>query len=194
MTRVCVFCGSSSGARAVYVDAARAVGVALVRRGLGLVYGGGSVGLMGVVADTMLAAGGEVIGVIPRGLATKELAHAGVTELRVVASMHDRKATMAALADGFVALPGGLGTLEETLEMLTWLQLGIHDKPVGVLNVDGYFDALRELLRHAVREGFMRREYFDMLLVADRPDELLDRIASWRPPAIRRAWLAPSET
>ena len=194
MTRVCVFCGSSTGARPAYAEAARALGAALVRRGVGLVYGGGSVGLMGVVADTVLAAGGEVVGVIPQGLATKELAHGGLTELRVVASMHDRKATMASLADGFVALPGGLGTLEETLEVLTWVQLGIHDKPVGVLNVEGYFDALGDLLRHAVREGFMRREYFDLLLFADAPDELLDRLAAWRPPAIRRAWLTPSET
>jgi uncharacterized protein (TIGR00730 family) len=194
MTRVCVFCGSSTGARAVYADAARALGAALVRRGTGLVYGGGSVGLMGVVADTVLAGGGEVIGVLPRGLATKELAHAGLTELRLVASMHERKATMAALADGFIALPGGLGTLEETLEVLTWVQLGIHDKPVGVLNVDGYFNALANLLRHAVREGFMRREYFDLLLFADRVDELLDRFATWRPPAIRRAWLTPTQT
>jgi uncharacterized protein (TIGR00730 family) len=150
--------------------------------------------MMGIVADSVLAAGGEAIGVIPQGLATKELAHAGLTELRVVSSMHERKATMAALADGFIALPGGLGTLEETLEVLTWVQLGIQDKPVGVLNVDGYFDALAALLRHAVREGFMRREYFELLMFADRPDELLDRLASWRPPAIRRAWLAPSET
>lgn len=194
MTRICVFCGSSTGARPAYAEAARAVGAALVRRGVGLVYGGGSVGLMGVVADTVLAAGGEAIGVIPRGLATKELAHGGLTELRVVVSMHERKATMASLADGFVALPGGLGTLEETLEVLTWVQLGIHDKPVGVLNVDGYFDALADLLRHAVREGFMRREYFDLLLFADAPDELLDRLVAWRPPTIRRAWLTPSET
>ena len=194
MRRVCVFCGSSAGARPVYADAARAVASAIVRRGIGLVYGGGSVGLMGIVADAVLAAGGEVIGVIPQGLATKELAHAGLTELRVVASMHERKATMASLADGFIALPGGLGTLEETLEVLTWVQLGIHDKAVGVLNVEGYFSGLREVLRHAVREGFMRREYFEMLLFADRPDELLERVATWRPPSIRRAWLAPSET
>jgi uncharacterized protein (TIGR00730 family) len=194
MTRICVFCGSSAGSRAVYADAARALGTALVRRGMGLVYGGGSVGLMGVVADTVLAAGGEVIGVIPQGLATKELAHAGLTDLRIVPSMHERKATMASLADAFIALPGGLGTLEETLEVLTWVQLGIHDKPVAVLNVEAYFDALRDLLRHAVREGFMRREHFDLLLFADRVDELLDRVVAWRPPAIRRAWLSPSQT
>lgn len=194
MTRVCVFCGSSEGARPDYADAARAVAMELARRGLGLVYGGGSVGLMGVVADTLLAQGGEVIGVIPKGLASKELAHAGLTELRVVDSMHERKATMAALADAFIALPGGLGTLEETLEIVTWVQLGIHDKPVGVLNVAGYYDGLLKLLAHAVREGFLRREYFDLLLFGDSPAELLDRFAAWRTPAIRRAWLRPSET
>jgi hypothetical protein len=158
------------------------------------VYGGGSVGLMGVLADTVLAAGGEVIGVIPKGLASRELAHPGLTEQRLVASMHERKATMALLAEGFVALPGGLGTLEETLEMLTWVQLGIHDKPVAVLNVDGYYDGLLKLLATAVREGFLRREYVDLLLFGDAPGEVLDRLADWRPPAGRRAWLRPTET
>lgn len=194
MTRICVFCGSSEGARPDYADAARAVGTELARRGFGLVYGGGSVGLMGVVADTVLAHGGEVVGVIPKALASKELAHAGLTELRVVESMHERKATMAALADAFIALPGGLGTLEETLEIVTWVQLGIHDKPIGVLNVAGYYDGLLKLLAHAVREGFLRREYFDLLLFGDAPAELLDRFVARRPPAIRRAWLRPSET
>jgi uncharacterized protein (TIGR00730 family) len=194
MTRICVFCGSLQGARPVYAEAARAIATELARRGLGLVYGGGRVGLMGVVADTVLAAGGEAIGIIPRGLASKELAHTGLTELRLVESMHERKATMSTLSDAFVALPGGLGTLEETLEVLTWVQLGIHDKPVGVLNVDGYFDPLLKLLANAVREGFLRREYFDLLLFDDAPSELLDRLAVWRPPAVRRAWLAPSET
>jgi uncharacterized protein (TIGR00730 family) len=194
VTRVCVFCGSSDGARPVYGDAARAFGAELARRRIGLVYGGGSVGLMGVLADTVLAAGGEVIGVIPRGLASRELAHSGLTEQRVVASMHERKATMAALSDGFVALPGGLGTLEETLEMLTWVQLGIHDKPVAVLNVDGYYDGLLKLLATAVREGFVRREYFDLLLFADTPIEVLDRLATWQMPVVRRAWLRPAES
>src|SRR5918995_228826 len=189
MTRLCVFCGSSDGARPAYVDAARAFGAELARRGIGLVYGGGSVGLMGALADTVLAAGGEVIGVIPRGLVSKELAHPGLTEQRVVTSMHERKATMAALSDGFVALPGGLGTLEETLEMLTWVQLGIHDKPVAVLNVDGYYDGLLKLLATAVREGFVRREYFDLLLFADTPVEVLDRLSTWQMPVVRRAWL-----
>ena len=151
MNRVCVFAGSNAGARPEYAAAARALATECAARGLGIVYGGGSVGLMGVLADAALAAGTEVIGVIPAPLATKELAHASLTELRVVESMHERKATMNALADGFVALPGGLGTFEETLEVLTWAQLGIHGKPVGVLNVEGYYDGLLRWLSHAVR-------------------------------------------
>lgn len=194
MTRICVFCGSSEGARPEYADAARALASELARRKIGLVYGGGSVGLMGVLADTALAAGGEVIGVIPGPLASRELAHPGLTEMRVVGSMHERKATMAALADGFVALPGGLGTFEETLEILTWAQLGIHRKPVGVLNVEGYWDGLLRMLSHAVREGFVRREYLALLLFADGPADLLDRIETWQPPTFPRAWLDPSQT
>jgi uncharacterized protein (TIGR00730 family) len=194
MTRLCVFCGSSEGARPEYAAAARALASELARRKVGLVYGGGSVGLMGVLADTALAAGGEVIGVIPGPLASRELAHPGLTEMRVVGSMHERKATMAALADGFVALPGGLGTLEETLEVLTWAQLGIHRKPVGVLNVEGYWDGLLRMLTHAVREGFVRREYLALLLFADGAAELLDRLGGWQPPAFPRAWLDPSQT
>jgi len=149
---------------------------------------------MGVLADTALAEGGEVIGVIPGPLATRELAHTGLTELRVVGSMHERKATMARLSDGFVALPGGLGTLEETLEVLTWTQLGIHRKPVGVLNVEGYWDGLERMLGHAVREGFVRAEYAALLLVGRSAPELLDRFAAWHAPAVPRAWLDPSQT
>lgn len=156
-------------------------------------YGGGSVGLMGVLADTALGLGGEVIGVIPRGLATRELVHTGVTELRLVDSMHERKATMAALADGFVALPGGLGTLEETLEVLTWAQLGIQRKPVGLLNVRGYWDALLRLLAHAVEERFVRPEHVGLLLSAASPVALLDRFATWQPPVLPRAWLDPTQ-
>jgi len=193
MTRVCVFCGSAAGARPAYAQAARALAQELVARGLGLVYGGGSVGLMGVLADAALAAGGEVIGVIPRGLATRELAHGGLTELRVVESMHERKALMAALADGFVALPGGLGTLEETLEMVTWTQLGIHQKPVGLLDVEGYFEGLRRMLAHAVREGFVRPQYLGLVLSAATPAALLDAMAAWRPPPGPRAWLTAEQ-
>lgn len=194
LKRVCVFCGSNAGLSPAYADAARALALELVRRGLGVVYGGGSIGLMGVLADAALAAGGEVIGVIPKPMATPELAHTGLTELRVVASMHERKATMASLADAFVSLPGGFGTLEETLEILTWAQLGIHSKPIGVLNVEGYYDGLLALLTHALREGFLRPEFFELLLFADTPAELLDRLAAWQPPSFPRVWLSPSQT
>ena len=193
MRRLCVFCGSSTGRRAIHADAARALGMSLVRRGLGLVYGGGSIGLMGVVADAVLAGGGSVIGVIPEGLYSAEIAHAGLTELHVVASMHDRKAMMMSLADGFVALPGGLGTFEELLEVLTWLQLGIHRKTVALLDVDGYWRGLRRLLDDAVTEGFLDEARAAQLLVESDVDVLLDRMRDWTPPALPRIWLTPSE-
>ena len=194
MKRVCVFCGPSAGRQAAYADTAWAMGTELVRRGLGLVYGGGSVGLMGVVADSVLAAGGEAIGVLPRGLARKEFAHSGLTELHLVGSMHERKALMASLSDGFVALPGGLGTLEEVFEVLTWSQLGIHRKPVGLVDVEGYWSGLRTLLRHAVDEGFIRPEYAALLLVDSTPAALLDRFLAWRPSSAAPIWLDPTET
>lgn len=189
MKRVCVFCGSSAGLRPDYADAARALARELVRRRLAIVYGGGSVGLMGLLADAVRAAGGETIGVIPRGLASKEVAHAGLTELRVVGSMHERKALMASLADGFVGMPGGLGTLEEICEMLTWAQLGIHRKPVALLDVAGYWAGLRALLAHAITEGFVDPASAGLLLVATTPDELLDRLSAWQPDGRRRVWL-----
>jgi uncharacterized protein (TIGR00730 family) len=194
MKRVCVFAGSATGHRSEYAEAARALAAELARRHLGLVYGGASIGLMGVLADTALAAGVEVVGVIPKPIASKELAHAGLTELRLVATMHERKATMAALADGFVALPGGLGTFEETLEMLTWSQLGVHAKPVGVLNAGGYYDGLLRWLSHAVAEGFLHRANLGLLLFGDSAAELLDALVAWRPPPAPRAWLDPSQT
>ena len=194
MTRVCVFCGSSAGVRPDYAQAARDLAAELSRRRLGLVYGGGGVGIMGVLADAALAAGVEVTGVIPRPLARRELAHRGVSDLRLVDSMHERKATMAGLADGFIALPGGLGTLEEILEILTWAQLGIHSKPVAALNTAGYWHHLIELLGHAVAEQFLRPEYAALLLFADTPAELLERMLAWRPPDLPRAWLSPSQT
>ena len=194
MRRLCVFCGSSIGSKPVYADATRAIAGELVRRGIGLVYGGGGIGLMGLLADAVLAAGGEVIGVIPRPLATREIAHAGCTELRVVESMHERKATMAELADGFLALPGGLGTFEELLEMLTWTQLGVHAKPVGALDVGGYWTGLRRLLTDGVEAGFVRPQNADTLLVDDDPARLLDRLAAWQAPALPRLWLRPDET
>lgn len=194
MRRLCVFCGSATGTRSAYADAARAVAAELVRRRIGLVYGGGGIGLMGILADAVLAGGGEVIGVIPRPLATKEIAHAGCTELRVVGSMHERKAMMAELSDGFLALPGGLGTFEELLEMLTWTQLGVHVKPVGALDVGGYWTGLRRLLTDGVEAGFVRPHNADALLVDDDPSRLLDRLVTWTAPEQPRLWLRVDET
>jgi uncharacterized protein (TIGR00730 family) len=193
MRRICVFCGSSKGGDPAYEEAARVLATALVTRGIGVVYGGGRIGLMGVVADTALAAGGEVIGVIPRPLASRELAHTGLTEMKFVASMHERKATMSALADGFVTLPGGLGTLEETFEILTWAQLGIQRKPIGILNAKRYYDPFLRLFTHGIDEGFIRQEYRAFVTVAETASELLDAMARWEPPAIARNWLDPSQ-
>jgi len=178
MQRVCVFCGSSRGARPIYVEAARQLARELSQRKLGLVYGGGNVGLMGVLADEMLALGAEVIGVIPETLVSLEVAHTGLRDLRVVDSMHARKAMMADTADGFVALPGGLGTLEEFLEVLTWAQLGMHDKPMGLLDVHGYFEPLLQLLDHAVDERFLRAEHRALISVAMEPGNLLEAMAA----------------
>jgi uncharacterized protein (TIGR00730 family) len=191
--RVCVFCGSSLGSRPAYADAARGLGEALARRRIGLVYGGGSIGLMGVVADAALAAGGEVVGVIPASLERRELAHGGLTQLHVVGSMHERKARMAELADGFVALPGGMGTLEELAEVLTWAQLGLHRKPCALLDAGGYFRPLIAFLDHAVAEGFVRSEHRAMLLVEEDAEALLDRLARYRPPAVEK-WIDRKST
>jgi hypothetical protein len=182
MKRICVFCGSSPGARPVYAEAARATGRMLAERGIGLVYGGGNVGLMGEVADAVLAAGGEVTGVIPKALMEREVGHRGLTTLHVVGTMHERKALMVDLSDGFVALPGGYGTLDELCEALTWSQLGIHARPCGVLNVDGYFDALLALFDHAVREGFVREAHRRLVLEAAEPAALLEAMAGFRAP------------
>jgi hypothetical protein len=180
--RVCVFCGSRHGSRPLYAETARDLGRELVHRGLGLVYGGGSVGLMGVVADTVLSLGGEVRGVIPDKLAKKELMHAGLTELHVVRSMHERKALMTELADAFVALPGGFGTFDEVLEAVTWGQLGIHRKPIGLLNAGGYFDGLLRLIDHAIAEGFIDPRYRGLVLDAASVREVLDAIERYAPP------------
>ena len=193
MKSVCVFTGSSLGARPEYRTAAVALGQALAERGLGLIYGGARVGLMGAVADAALEAGGTVIGVIPQALMAKEIAHSGLTELRVVASMHERKAMMADLADAFVALPGGWGTLEEFFEVLTWAQLGLHHKPCGLLDVGGYFDGLLRFAEHAAAEGFVRREHREMMLVAESPVALLDRLARYQPPAVEK-WIDRAAT
>jgi uncharacterized protein (TIGR00730 family) len=170
------------------VEAARATGRTLARRGIGVVYGGGSIGLMGALADAALAAGGEVVGVIPRALQLRELAHGGLTTLHVVGSMHERKARMAELSEGFVALPGGMGTLEELAEIVTWAQLGLHARPCGLLDVGGYWQPLVALLDHAVEEGFVRPEHRSLVVVARDPDELLDRFAAWQPPRVER-WI-----
>lgn len=188
LSRIAVFCGSSAGNDARYVDAACAVGKLLVREQIGLVYGGGDTGLMGAVADSVIAGGGEVVGVIPHGLVVKEVAHAGLAELHVVDTMHERKALMADLADGFLTLPGGMGTLDETFEILTWAQLGIHHKPCGVLNVAGYFDPLLAMLDHMVRGGLLRPEHRSLALVDDDAARLLARMRSYEAPAIP-AWV-----
>jgi len=193
MKSVCVYCGSSPGKSARYREAARELGHEMVARGLDLVYGGAGIGVMGAVADAVLERGGAVTGVIPYSLSTKEVAHDGLTELIVVSSMHERKAKMADLADAFVALPGGWGTCEEIFEMLTWAQLGFHEKPCGLLNVAGYYDSLFAFLEHAVVERFVREEYRPMMIMEDDPAALLDRFALYRAPQVRK-WLGPEET
>jgi uncharacterized protein (TIGR00730 family) len=185
MRRICVFCGASAGAAPGYAQTASALGTELAGRGIGVVYGGGRLGLMGVVADSALAAGGEVVGVIPRGLVDRELAHGGLTELHVVKTMHERKALMNELSDGFVTLPGGLGTLEEVAEVVSWAQLGLHAKPIGVLNVAGYFDGLVDWLARAVSDGFVRPEHGALLLVEAELAKLLAAMEEHRPPRPR---------
>jgi hypothetical protein len=181
MKRICVFCGASPGNDPRHAEAARALGRAIAARGLELVYGGGSVGLMGTVADAALAAGARVTGVIPEVLQIRELAHRGLSDLRVVGSMHERKALMAELSDGFVALPGGMGTLEELSEVLTWAQLGLHARPVGLLDVGGYYRPLVAFFDQAVSSGFLRPAHRAILQEAEAPERLLDLLAAWRP-------------
>lgn len=193
MRAVCVYCGSSPGADPIYLETARALGTTLAERGLGLVYGGARVGLMGAMADAALAAGGAVTGVIPEPLRSRELAHEGLTDLVVVDSMHERKAVMAERADGFLALPGGLGTLEELFEVLTWAQLGIHRKPCAVLEVAGYWSPLLAFLDRAVEQGFVTQLSRDLLLVGEDAGRLLDRFEAFEP-APRRRWLDVTET
>jgi uncharacterized protein (TIGR00730 family) len=192
LARICVFCGSSPGKDARYRESARELGTAIARSGRGLVYGGGGIGLMGIVAQAALAAGGEVIGVIPKALARREVLKAGLTETRVVASMHERKAMMAELSDAFVALPGGLGTFEELLEIGTWGQLGIHRKPIGLLNVAGYYDPLVTLMDHAVAAGFVSERNRGLFVVEKDAARLLDRLADHVPPP-GPAWMTPEE-
>jgi len=188
MKRICVFAGSSSGARPEYLKAAAELGRLLAAQDIGLVYGGARVGLMGAIADSVLAGGGEVIGVIPKSLVSKEVAHDGLSQLRIVGSMHERKALMADLSDAFVAIPGGWGTLEEFFEILTWAQLGFHEKPTGLLNAQGYFDGLLAFIGHSIDEGFVRPEYRAMISVAVEPRELLELLADYRPPTVEK-WI-----
>ncbi len=190
---ICVFCGARPGNDPAYADAARRFGGVLAASGRTLVYGGGHIGMMGLLADAVLAAGGRVVGVIPKNLVEKELAHKGLSELRVVGSMHERKALMAEMADGFVALPGGIGTLEELFEIWTWGQLGLHTKPYGLLEVNGFFAPLLGFLDTMAREGFLRSEHRAMLLVDDDPARLLERMAVHRPVQVPK-WLNGTTT
>ncbi len=187
MKRICVFCGSSPGARPEYPDAAKELAGALVRKNIGLIYGGARVGLMGEIARSVMEKGGEVIGVIPRALMEREVAFTGLSDLRVVDSMHERKAMMAELADGFIALPGGLGTIEEFFEILTWAQLGIHGKPCGLLNINNYFSTLMDFLNHTVTERFVEREHREMILLDEDPERLLLRFETYQPPLTDKA-------
>lgn len=193
MKRVCVFCGSNQGARPVYDQIARAVGTTLARRGLEVVYGGGRVGLMGAVADSAMEAGGTVIGVIPDALFERELGHQGLTDLRVVSSMHERKALMAELSDGFIALPGGFGTFEEFCEILTWAQLGLHSKPCGIVNADGYYDSLLDMIDYATKEEFVHPDHRSLILVEESVEDLLDVMINYSPPKVAK-WIDREET
>jgi uncharacterized protein (TIGR00730 family) len=184
MKRLCVYCGSSPGSQPDYAEAAKNLARALVERNIEVVYGGASVGIMGVLANTILAEGGQVIGVIPQALVDKEVAHPGLSDLRVVKSMHERKTLMAELSDGFIALPGGLGTLEEIFEVLTWAQLGRHQKPCGLLNIRDYYRSLIDFLDHAVSERFIKDAYRAMLLVEEQPERLLERFERYKAPAV----------
>ncbi len=192
--RVCVFAGSNPGAQPTYAEAAAALGTALATRGWGLVYGGGSVGLMGVMADAALAAGGEVIGIIPRALAAREIAHRRLTELQVVGTMHERKAQMAELADAFVALPGGMGTFDELFEIITWAQLGLHTKPIALFSANDYYATLLALVDHAVTEGFVPPHDRELLTVRKEPKALLDALAAYQPAPRPSKWLTLEQT
>ncbi len=193
MKRICVFCGSSAGLRPEYSQAAVKLGEELVRNDIALVYGGGRVGLMGKIAQVVLKCGGDVTGVIPNALAEREVAYTELTDLRIVSSMHERKALMAELSDGFIALPGGLGTIEELFEVLTWGQLSIHNKPCGLLNIEGYFDKLIEFVDHSVREKFIAREHRNMILTDNSAIGILRQFNQYQPPQIDKAELALKE-
>ncbi|EGK07196.1 decarboxylase [Desmospora sp. 8437] len=184
MKNICVFCGSNPGSSPVYMEGAKQLGISLAEAGITLVYGGARVGLMGAVADTVLAHGGKVIGVIPKSLVDREIAHTGLTDLHIVSSMHERKALMSELADGFIALPGGSGTLEEFFEVFTWAQLGHHQKPCGLLNLNGYYTPLLQFIDHTIGEGFMKEDYRAMILSDSEPKPLLQRFEQYQAPEI----------
>ncbi len=192
MKSICVFCGSSHGAQPAYTVAARALASTMVKNDIELVYGGGNVGLMGVIGDTVMQSGGKVTGVIPKPLMEKEVGHEGLTNLHVVADMHERKALMASLSEGFIALPGGWGTLEELFEVMTWLQLGFHEKPCAVYNVNNYFDSLLAFLGNATEQGFVKRLHHDMLIHGDEPEALLQRMSDFTPPDTKK-WIGFGE-
>jgi uncharacterized protein (TIGR00730 family) len=194
MDRVCVFCGSSPGARPAYTEATEELARLLAAEGIGVVYGGGGVGLMGKLADAVLAHGGEITGVIPRALVDREIEHRQVEDMRVVDSMHERKALMAELADAFVALPGGIGTLEELVEVFTWSQLGLHRKPCGLLDVEGYYQRLADFLDHAVQERFLLEQHRVTLMAESDPGALLERLRAYRPDAVEPKWIDRDET
>lgn len=191
MKRICVYCGSSFGENPIYVETARAMGEAIAKRGDELVYGGGKVGLMGTVADAVLAAGGRVIGIMPKFLVDKEIAHKGLTELRVVDTMHNRKEMLLRISDAVIALPGGWGTYDELAEVVTWAQLGLHEKPIGVLNVNGFYNPLIAQMDHAIAEGFVRPAHRDLLIIDEDLSNLLKRIDAYVPPAGAVKWQTP---
>ncbi len=186
MKSLCVYCGSSPGNRPEYAMAAKALAREFLARGIGLVYGGASVGIMGIIADTILEGKGQVIGVMPKAMVDKEISHPGLTELKVVGSMHERKALMADLADGYIALPGGLGTLEELIEVLTWAQLGFHQKPCGLLNVEGFYDHLESFLAHSAAQGFIKKDHRAMLMIESNPAALLDQFTTYQAPQVSK--------
>jgi uncharacterized protein (TIGR00730 family) len=192
--RICVFCGASPGARREYAESARTVARLLAAEGIGVVYGGGGVGLMGALADAVLAEGGRITGVIPRSLMDREIAHRDVSDMRVVGSMHERKALMVELSDAFLALPGGIGTLEELFEVYTWAQLGLHRKPCALLNVEGYYDGIADFLDHAVAERFLRQETRELLMVESGPAALIERLRAYEPRTVVPKWIDREET
>ena len=192
MKSICVYCGSSAGSSETYGAAARNLAASMLKRQLSLVYGGGNVGLMGIIADEVMHLGGKAIGVIPQALMDKEVGHTNLSQLHIVRNMHERKALMAELSDGFIAMPGGIGTLEELFEMFTWLQLGFHEKPLGILNVDGFYDGLIIFLKQTVQKNFLLQEHLDLLIIESNPDRLLQRFDDFKPQHINK-WLTKDD-